>query len=159
MVEGKRIAGAFVLSLAAGLLAAGLVMTGIGVAQDRAPLKSLRGDLGLEDINPPSAVIKQDTPADGMFSRAYRQQPPLIPHRIDGHQITKDYNQCMTCHDWPGNIKASAPKVSETHYNDREGNRLDKISGTRFFCTQCHVPQTDAKPLVNNSFQNATEVK
>ena len=41
----------------------------------------------------------------------------------------------------------------------REGNRLDKISGTRFFCTQCHVPQVDAKPLVTNTFQNASEVK
>ena len=28
------------------------------------------------------------------------------------------------------------------------GNRLDKIAGTRFFCTSCHVPQADAKPLV-----------
>ena len=157
MIEKKRLAGAFALSL--GLLAVGLVMTGIGVAQDRTPLKSLRGDLGLEETNPPPGVIKQDTPADGMFNRAYRQQPPLIPHRIDGHQVTKDHNQCMTCHDWPANIKAGAPKVSETHYSDREGNRLDKISGTRFFSTASHGPQTDATPLDTNSFQTAPEAK
>lgn len=149
----------FALSVVGGLLASATLMVGPGFAQDRNQLKSLRGDIGLEDLNPPPGVVKQDTPAEGMFNRAYRQQPPLIPHRIEGHQVTKDYNQCMTCHDWPANIKAGAPKVSETHYSDRQGNRLDKIAGTRFFCTQCHVPQVDAKPLVENTFQNATEVK
>lgn len=159
MDNEKRLVRMHALSLTAGFLAAGIALTGIGLAQDRAGLKSLRGDLGLEDTNRAPGVVKQETPADGMFSRAYRQQPPLIPHRIEGYQVTKDFNQCMTCHDWPANIKASAPKVSETHYIDREGNRLDKIAGTRFFCTQCHVPQTNAKPLMTNTFQNATEVK
>ncbi|MFV7791583.1 nitrate reductase cytochrome c-type subunit, partial [Aliarcobacter lanthieri] len=27
------------------------------------------------------------------------------------------------------------------------------ISDSRFNCTQCHVPQSDAKPLVGNSFK------
>lgn len=141
------------------LVAVALALTGPGLAQDRTTVKSLRGDVGLEEIGAAPPVVKQDTPSDGMFGRAYRQQPPLIPHRIETYQVTKDFNQCMTCHDWPANIKAGAPKVSETHYNDREGNRLDKIAGTRFFCTQCHVPQLDAKPLVQNTFRNATEVK
>ncbi len=158
MDNPKRIVAVLALSLAAGCLAAAIAWTGIGEAQDR-NVKTLRGDLGLEDTNPAPGVTKQEMPADGMFSRAYRQQPPLIPHRVDGYQITKDFNQCMNCHDWPANLKAGAPKASETHYSDREGNRLDKISGTRFFCTQCHVPQVDAKPLVTNTFQNATEVK
>ncbi|MCC6596676.1 MAG: nitrate reductase cytochrome c-type subunit, partial [Rhodanobacteraceae bacterium] len=92
-------------------MAVGLIAVDVGVAQDRAPLKSLRGDVALDNISPPPAVVKQETPADGMFGRAYRQQPPLIPHRIEGHQVTKDFNQCMTCHDWPANIKAGAPKV------------------------------------------------
>lgn len=49
--------------------------------------------------------------------------------------------------------------MSETHYVDREGARLDKIAGTRYFCLSCHVPQADAQPLVNNTFLNATQVK
>ncbi|RAI44237.1 nitrate reductase cytochrome c-type subunit [Rhodoplanes roseus] len=154
--------GAALAALFALLVGVGITTTGVGQAQDRtAPtaVKSLRGDVGLEELGAAPPVVKQDTPSDGMFGRAYRQQPPLIPHRIETYQVTKDFNQCMTCHDWPANIKAGAPKVSETHYNDREGNRLDKIAGTRFFCTQCHVPQLDAKPLVSSTFQNATEVK
>lgn len=159
MASWKRFGAALALASAAGVLAAIVAMNTIGQAQDRAPLKSLRGDVDMEDNGPPPAVVKQDMPADGMFGRAYRQQPPLIPHRIEGYQVTASFNQCMTCHDWPANLKAGAPKVSETHYNDREGNRLDKIAGTRFFCTQCHVPQSDARPLVQSTFQNATEVK
>ena len=97
-------------------------------------------------------------PAGG-FERAYRQQPPLIPHRVDGYQITTDNNACMGCHDWPGNTRVNAPKISETHYVDRQGVRLDKVAGTRYFCQQCHVPQVDAKPLVGNIFKNATQAK
>ncbi|MCW2282260.1 cytochrome c-type protein NapB [Rhodoblastus acidophilus] len=145
--------------------AAAAIVAGVGVsfghAQDKPKpgiVKSLRGDVGLEEVNPAPDVVKQQTPSDGQFGRAYRQQPPLIPHRIDGYQVSRDFNKCMSCHDWPANVKAGAPKVSETHYVDRQGNRLDKIAGTRFFCTQCHVPQADAKPLVNNVFENATEV-
>lgn len=158
MLRLKGLAGLIGRPLAAAVLLTG-VAVGTGSTQDRASLKSLRGDLGVEQVNPPPPVVKQTTPGDGKFSRAYRQQPPLIPHRVEGYQVTKDYNQCMTCHDWPANLKANAPKAPETHYSDREGNRLDKISGARFFCTQCHVPQADAKPLVTNVFRDATEVK
>lgn len=155
MADSKQ-SGALFATLTAGLLVAGWALAAPAHAQQ---LQSLRGKLELEDINPAPDVIKQQMPGDGKFGRAYRQQPPLIPHRIDSYQVTKDFNQCMTCHDWPANIKAGAPKVSETHYNDREGNRLDKVSGARYFCSQCHAPQADAKPLVTNIFQNATEVK
>lgn len=150
----RRLLGA---ALAAGLSLVALALTTPGWTQE--PIKTLRGRYSVEDTAPAPEVMRQQMPSDGMFNRAYRQQPPLIPHRIDNYQVTKDFNQCMTCHDWPANLKAGAPKVSETHYNDREGNRLDKISGTRYFCPQCHVPQADAKPLITNTFRNATEVR
>ncbi|MBA4281843.1 MAG: nitrate reductase, partial [Ralstonia sp.] len=28
----------------------------------------------------------------------------------------------------------------------------------RFFCTQCHVPQADAKPLVTNTFVDVDQL-
>ncbi len=157
MAERFRLPRVLGAGIAMSVFVAGFIASSPGWTQE--PLKTLRGRFGVEETVPAPEVVRQQTPGDGMFNRAYRQQPPLVPHRIDTYQVTKDFNQCMTCHDWPANIKAGAPKVSETHYNDREGNRLDKISGTRFFCTQCHVPQADAKPLVTNTFQNATEVK
>jgi len=140
-------------------LAAGFAIIGVGIAQDEpVRLKSLGGGEVLDRINKAPDIRRQSV-IDGGFGRAYRQQPPLIPHKITGYQITATNNRCMECHDWPGHIKAKAPKVSETHYVDRQGARLDEIAGTRYFCQQCHVPQADAQPLVDNVFKNATQVK
>ena len=140
-------------ALAATALIAGVTLAAVSHAQ----IKGL-SDTPMTETAPAPEVVKQSTPSDG-FSRAYRQQPPLIPHKTEGYQVTLDNNQCMTCHDWPGNTRVNAPKISETHYVDRQGVRLDKVAGTRYFCMQCHVPQADTKPLVGNSFQNATQAK
>ena len=115
-------------------------------------LKSLRGDVGIEELDSASAEAFRFTEGQRM-ERAYRQQPPLIPHAIDKYEIDLKVNQCLRCHDWPYNVKENAPKVSETHYTARDGTRLDTVAGTRWFCTQCHVPQADAQPLVENTFE------
>lgn len=147
------------LPLIAASALASLVAMGAGIAQERTvQLKALGGERSLDQTNSAPDVVKQSVPAGG-FGRAYRQQPPLIPHKVDGYQVTSTNNACMNCHDWPGHIEAKAPKVSETHYVDRAGARLDKIAGTRYFCQQCHVPQVDAQPLVDNTFLNATQTK
>ena len=135
---------------ALGLAAGAALAQGGGVV-------SLRGEVGLDETNAPAAAAPQSKPANG-FGRAYRQQPPLIPHRVDGYQVTRAFNKCLSCHGWPQNAKFGAPKVSETHFSTREGVRVDEISGGRWFCTQCHVPQDDARPLVGNAFKNAREV-
>ncbi|UCE90692.1 MAG: nitrate reductase cytochrome c-type subunit, partial [Pseudomonadota bacterium] len=49
--------------------------------------------------------------------------------------------------------KAGSVKISQTHFSDRDGNDLANISARRYFCTQCHVPQVDSAPLVENTFQ------
>lgn len=120
-------------------------------------LVPLRGEIPLNQVNDPPVVFEQAKPANG-FGRAYRQQPPLIPHRIEGYQVTKAFNKCLSCHGWPQYTKYGAPKVSETHYVDRAGARTDEIAGGRWFCTQCHVPQDDARALVPNAFKNASEL-
>ncbi len=141
-----------VAMLAKGLaiVLAGMVVLGGGVGAE--DLKSLRGDAGIEDLNPGAANAFRFTEGTRM-ERAYRQQPPLIPHAIDKYEIDLKVNQCLRCHDWPYNVRENAPKVSETHYTARDGTRLDTVSGTRWFCTQCHVPQADALPLVENTFE------
>jgi len=86
------------------------------------------------------------------FTRSYRQQPPLISHKIDKYQIDLKANRCLSCHDWTTSGEEEAPTLSMTHYMDRDGNQLDTVSGSRWFCTQCHVPQMDAPELVENIF-------
>ena len=59
------------------------------------------------------------------------------------------------CHAWTKAAAAGATKVGLTHFRDREGMELDNVSPRRYFCTACHVAQTDAKALVENTFQRA----
>ncbi len=84
--------------------------------------------------------------------RAYTSQPPTIPHAIEKYEITRNVNFCMYCHARVRHEQSQAPMVSATHYMDRDHNYLAEISPRRYFCTQCHVVQTDAKPPVGNEF-------
>lgn len=84
--------------------------------------------------------------------RAYPMQPPTIPHSIDGYQVDLNSNRCMLCHARANAARFQAPEVSVTHYMDRDDQFLATISPRRYFCMQCHVVQTDAAPLVANTF-------
>ncbi|HCN47444.1 MAG TPA: cytochrome C, partial [Pseudomonas sp.] len=79
---------------------------------------------------------------------------PTIPHSIRGYQIDKYGNKCLTCHSRANSAKTQATMISITHYMDRDGQPLAAVSPRRYFCDQCHVVQSDAKPLVGNSFEN-----
>ena len=85
--------------------------------------------------------------------RNYPMQPPVIPHTIRGYDVNKTNNKCMSCHSRHRTEKSQAPMVSVTHYMDRDGNFLAEMSPRRYFCLQCHVPQANAKPLVENIFR------
>ena len=143
------------LILACGLVVLGAqTMTSVAQAQEGpVKLQGLRGGTPVNQDNPPAASHQERDHAVG--DRDFVQQPPLIPHNTQGYQITKNFNKCMDCHAW-GKTKASgATKVSVTHFRTGTGTELDNISPRRYFCTQCHVPQTDAKVLVDNTFTRA----
>ncbi len=153
----SAVLGAFaVLSLAVAT-ALSLYVPERAVAQPAGGVTSLRGETEIPDENLVPEIERQDTQA-GSFERAYRQQPPLIPHKIQGYQITRTVNQCIQCHDWPYNVDQGAPKISETHYFNRDGVALDEVSSNRWFCTQCHAPQSNAKELVRNDFKSALDL-
>jgi len=90
---------------------------------------------------------------DVRMPRNFAQQPPVIPHRVDGYQIDKNFNKCLDCHARAKTDFSLAVPVSSTHYMNREGKVLAQVSTRRYFCLQCHVAQEPAKPLVGNSFQ------
>ena len=86
--------------------------------------------------------------------RNYSTQPPIIPHRIDGYQVDKNFNKCLDCHAREKTAFTQAIPVSATHYVDRSGKVLEHISTRRYFCKQCHVVQENVPPLVGNSFRS-----
>ena len=115
-------------------------------------VKSLRGHSELEDTRKADSMkrVQKDTIA---IDRNYIQQPPLIPHSIRGYRISMKHNKCLSCHSWENYREFGATKISQTHFTSRDGVDLADVSPRRFFCTQCHVPQADAAPLVGNDFQ------
>ncbi|MEO5365242.1 MAG: nitrate reductase cytochrome c-type subunit [Magnetococcus sp. WYHC-3] len=85
--------------------------------------------------------------------RDYVQQPPLIPHTVEMYTINLRNNKCLDCHSWETYKETGATKISLTHFRDRLGSEMSDVSPQRYFCNQCHVPQADARPLVENSFK------
>jgi cytochrome c-type protein NapB len=137
------------------LAAAALAAAGIALAQQNPAspglVDGLRGtpSLEAEPAPPPFPKIVND---DQRRTRNYPMQPPLIPHQIDNYQLDLRFNKCMDCHGRARTQESGAPMVSVTHFQDRDGNVLGEISPRRYFCTGCHVVQTDAKLKVKNTF-------
>lgn len=94
-------------------------------------------------------VIKDKSP----IARNYVHQPPVVPHQTRGYRVDLNSNKCLTCHGWKYAAETGATKVSVTHFETRDGKTLSDISPRRYFCSQCHVTQADAKELVENTFK------
>jgi len=88
----------------------------------------------------------------GRMALNYVNQPPMIPHSVDGYQVSKNTNRCLQCHGVEHYRTTGAPRVSPTHFMDSDGKVLSNVAPRRYFCLQCHVPQTDATPIVENTF-------
>ncbi|WP_446009620.1 nitrate reductase cytochrome c-type subunit [Candidatus Electrothrix sp.] len=112
-------------------------------------IQSLRGSKDILADSAP-AVDMDWQPTGSAVPRTSAHQPPLIPHDINGMKISKAMNMCLNCHGIEG---IGVPKPFATHYTDRDGNTGEKISQRWYFCTQCHVGQVDAPPLVENTFK------
>ena len=111
----------------------------------------MRGATALDqEAKPP--LMQTTENKDVRRGRAYAQQPPTIPHQTDGYQVDKSFNKCLNCHARSKAEQTQAIPVSITHYIGREGMPLASIAPARYFCTQCHVTQVEAKPLVENTF-------
>lgn len=88
------------------------------------------------------------------IARTFTTQPPVIPHAVENfNEINLEGNQCLDCHGAANYKKKHAPKVGDSHFVNREGKKLEAASSARYNCVQCHVPQVDAPPLVENTFQ------
>ncbi|VTR41653.1 Diheme cytochrome c NapB precursor [Serratia fonticola] len=51
-------------------------------------------------------------------------QPPMIPHSVDGYQISKNTNRCLQCHGVEHYRTTGAPRISPTHFMDSDGKVL-----------------------------------
>jgi len=139
-ILGATVLGAIVVAI--GALAAGpnIVPRVTGAAQP------------MQEISPPP--LARPITDDVRRMRNYPEQPPVIPHAIEGYQLTLHANRCLECHRRQFTEGSGAPMISVTHFMDRDGQVLADVTPRRYFCTACHVQQTDAKPLVGNDFED-----
>ncbi len=130
-------------------------ISGIAAAQ----VHSLRGtQADIVDKAPQDLQYQGSRPGvQKTIDRTFKEQPPLIPHAMNNFdEISLTENQCMDCHSAETYKTKNAPKLGDSHMTivDVPGGGMKKVMNmTRWQCNSCHVPQVDAKPLVDNSFQ------
>jgi nitrate reductase (cytochrome), electron transfer subunit len=135
-----------------------LAVAGAAVAQQAGIVNNLRGPTPLGEEAKP-APLPKPVNDDQRRARSYPAQPPVIPHQVDNYQVDLRFNKCMDCHGRSRTGESQAPMVSVTHYQDRDGQLRQEISPRRYFCTGCHVPQSDVRPPVKNTFQDFYDVR
>ena len=116
-------------------------------------VRSLRGFVDLDELS--EMVPNRRTMAvDNGIEVSFEDQPPMIPHSIDKTRITLHENSCLGCHNRKDSKIEDSTPPPKSHYRTREGKKLKTISTGRYFCTQCHAPQANKEPLVENTFKN-----
>lgn len=135
------------------MLAAALAAGAIGCAQF-AGISTLRGaDAATADQAGDAKAYTGTRPGSTKpIARTFNEQPPLVPHAVDNFdEITVADNQCLECHSPAAAPAKKAPAVASTHLVNGQ------LSMNRYQCNSCHVPQVDAKPLVDNAFVGVTK--
>ena len=115
----------------------------------------------VDPLRGPAPIVEEAMPPrlgnaindDQRVRRNHPDQPPVVPHRVDGYQVDRNFNKCLDCHARERTELSKAIPVSRTHYVDRAGKVLDRVSTRRYFCQQCHVAQDAVAPMVGNTFR------
>lgn len=171
------------LSVAAiGLFAVGCATTGGTVSDESLSLRKAPVH-NENAVTPPKVTYTKAAPGQAKtFERSYVNAPPLIPHSVEGLvPITKNNNACLGCHLPSVAPSVHATPIPKSHFidfrptevvkngklikkgkivakvnggaNDVYAEHMNKLYPGRYNCTQCHVPQSNAKPLVENTFK------
>ena len=110
-----------------GWIAATLLVVALATGAVAQMVPELSGPRGDAMKTEPAKPLPKWVVDDFRRMRAYPEQPPVIPHSIDGYQLSVNANRCLSCH---------------------------KREFTQDSCTACHVPQADTRPLVPNTFED-----
>jgi cytochrome c-type protein NapB len=133
------------------LLAAAILTIALSSVVMAETFSALRGSTPLNEEGAPPALTPEEN-TSVREPRNYPEQPPVIPHSTEGYEVSINANKCLSCHARTRVHESQAPMVSITHFIDRDGQFLASISPRRYFCTECHVPQHNVRPPVENDF-------
>lgn len=108
---------------------------------------------GLENAHENVAPdINQYNKDSGIQARDGLFLPPVVPHSIRGMQVSKNTNRCLECHGPETAPVTGATVLSKTHFYDRQDKLGETVSPRRYFCLQCHVPQTNTPDITEQTY-------
>lgn len=172
-------------AVVAGLLVAGCSNTGAtnskATTVEVVKPKFAAEDIGLRNtslmdevktVSNETAYISEAPGSGFKIERAYQDAPPMIPHDVEGMmEITRDNNQCVSCHMPEVAQSMGATPVPTSHFMDfrprhkLEGKefkkvvsedknevsikKLDDLAAARFNCVACHAPQSMGNAPLN----------
>ncbi len=110
------------------------------------------------------------------IKRAFQDAPPMIPHDVtDFLPITRENNACVSCHAPDIAHAMGATPIPPSHFldmrprhtcdgvkfkktvdntkNETDIKRLTHLNQARYNCSQCHAPQSQGNPSVENLFE------
>jgi cytochrome c-type protein NapB len=140
-----------------------LIASIIGCASTTGPAPMRGADVTAPDRAPEVKSYVAKVPGVGqpqLIERTFVGQPPMVPHTVDQYvPLTMEENACLECHITTELRGQKVPRVGESHFSKtlkrRDGSPA--VSMDRFQCDTCHVPQVDAKPLVDSKFVGVTK--
>lgn len=123
-----------------------LVFLGVLVASGALSQAVFRGG-GLATGEPGMNTYPTSPPGETTkLERPYNGAPPLVPHSVLEFNISRSTNDCLDCHLEGLEIEEghSATKVPASHYIDEYSgeHKNEQVTGMRYNCLQCHVPQS-----------------
>jgi cytochrome c-type protein NapB len=156
-----------ILLLGIQLLSATVILTAAMCSYAAQPISADNMGLSKTSVfNTPNPEVYQypltEPGLSKLLPRAYLGAPPQVPHDVSNFMpITVESNMCMACHHQPelrGKARASGGVVPipVSHYLDhRQTSKIvnENIIKARYNCNQCHVPQSNAPALVQNTFK------
>ena len=110
------------------------------------------------------------------IKRAFQDAPPMVPHDVsDFLPITRENNACVSCHAPDIAPAMGATPIPPSHFldmrprhlcdgvkfkksidntkNETDIKRLTHLNQARYNCSQCHAPQSQGNPSVENLFE------
>ena len=128
-----------------------------------APAPMRGADVSAPDRAPDLKLYSEKMPGVGqpnLIARTFVGQPPMVPHSIEKYvPMTLEENACMECHQTEEIRGQKIPQIGESHFSKTLKTKAGKpaLEMTRFQCDSCHVPQVDAKELVDSRFVGVTK--
>jgi cytochrome c-type protein NapB len=147
----------------ASLIIATLIASVIGCASTAGPAPMRGADVTAPDRAPEIKQYAEKVPGVGqpqLIARTFIGQPPMVPHTVEKYvPLTIEENACMECHQTEEIRGQKIPQIGQSHFSKTAKTKTNKpaLEMSRFQCDSCHVPQVDAKELVDSKFVGVTQ--